>query len=278
MNEAQNTEYLEHDIEYIEGKGMSPQLVNIFKVCHALIDLSNLEPTSTPNVYYYHTILSEFVWFDGLFYTEINILMMMGLSTNDYSTLNIKSLKQLMDDGQIHIEPSYLNQIQRSATRFQRYREKGDWLSIFELIDKKVGLLIYLKYFDEIPNDQKWDCFIAVYTNAESGFEILKDVYPKIFNYAIHSQKRMERLQSFYLKYTYSFTERNEEVTIFHGESLSHPVYDHYSWTMNKSVAEFFATRNGGEGEIWTSTIPVSHVMDYLDGRNEEEVLYWYED
>lgn len=45
------------------------------------------------------------------------------------------------------------------------------------------------------------------------------------------------------------------------------------SWTLDRSIAEWFATRFDEDGTVYQAQIDKSHIYAYFDGRNESEVI-----
>ncbi len=45
------------------------------------------------------------------------------------------------------------------------------------------------------------------------------------------------------------------------------------SWTLAKHVAEWFASRFGEAGTVYSATIPKEHILAYFEGRSEAEVV-----
>ena len=45
------------------------------------------------------------------------------------------------------------------------------------------------------------------------------------------------------------------------------------SWTLDRSVAEWFATRFDEDGTVYQARIDKPHIYAYFDGRNESEVI-----
>ena len=60
---------------------------------------------------------------------------------------------------------------------------------------------------------------------------------------------------------------------IYHGINHIYNPNDDYSWTLDKKVAEFFAYRFKGKGEVVTKLIHYNDAIDYLTSRNEKEIL-----
>lgn len=223
----------------------------IMRYCHGTIDISKLIPTETKNVFLDNqSLFSAEVFYDGLTYMQL-------------------LPRDMKFPGEGDIRQAQLKAIQSMADKMQEKAKQGDWEYIFGVIDKKIGLPRYIQLLDKMPDDVRYDAFVEIYTRSEFGFELLQDFYPKIFEYAKFSQQRLDRLQTLALQH-------GDEITIYHGESNSHPVYDHYSCTLNEQTAKFFAYRYSNDGEVWKRTIKIEDALDYLTDRNEEEVLYNY--
>lgn len=233
---------------------MSSTIQKIFEMCNGLVNLDELELID-PDKHIYKNpkmLFGDEVYYRGLVYTE------------------------LVPEGAFKETPDFREQQLKTANNFyetmERLKKKGEWTGIFGLIDKRIGLTKFIKHLDDIPQDKIYDTFIEIYTRSEFGFEILKNHYHKIFSYAQFSKKRQERLNLLAKKLGSA-----QHLTIFHGDSISYPVYDYYSWTLNVKTAQFFAIRHGGVGEVWGRLIKRDEAIDYLTGRGEEEILYDYE-
>lgn len=219
-------------------------LAVIFKQAHGAVRLDQFQPTNQKDIYSHPDIfMSKKIYYKDFTYLE-------------FPNVPEKELKKL--GFRFNDTIDHLNK------RYEMLREKEDWESIFDIIDKKIGIPSYLKYFEEIPDTKKWDAFIAIYQRSEYGFELLRDFYHEIFNFAELSRKRHDRIAKLH----------KQRYIIYHGESLSHPPYDWYSWTLDEKVARKFAYRLSGHGEIWKKRINRSDAVDYLVDRNEEEILY----
>ena len=45
------------------------------------------------------------------------------------------------------------------------------------------------------------------------------------------------------------------------------------SWTLDRSIAEWFASRFDEDGTVYQAQIDKSHIYAYFEGRNESEVI-----
>jgi len=220
-------------------------IIEICQKAHGAVDLSALVPTEREHIYKYKQGLSEFCYYKDFVFVEYH---------------------PILDD----TEMNSLQGVDRFHQRIDKHLNNNDYVNLFSIIEKKIALPKYLEVFHQIPDEQKYDTFIEVYTRSEFGFEMLKDKYHEIFEYKDFSEERKERLMNFYLQFS-------NKVKIYHGESFTFPVYDYYSWSTSKTVAKKFAYRFNGEGEIWEKLIPLKDAIDFIDSRNEQEVLYDYQ-
>lgn len=217
------------------------------------------EPTEHPNVFKTGNALSPYFYRDGYFYREMDPIMCwaMGVSYTD------QDFSDMIGD---RTKEQYLEIVLSMKKNFDEMVEKDDFVGLYSIIDKKIGLSTFKYDFNNriIPSDQIYDAFVEIYQRSEFGFEVLTDIYSEVFLYAPYSEERNKRIKS--------LKKRGKEITIYHGELPNGPM-DHYSWTLDKGVAKWFANRYDNLGEIWTATIPVGKAIDYLTSRNEEEVL-----
>lgn len=66
----------------------------------------------------------------------------------------------------------------------------------------------------------------------------------------------------------------DDEITVYRGvTSHNSKNVRALSWTLNKNVAEWFATRFGESGVVYQAIIDKPNVLAYFDGRNESEVI-----
>lgn len=109
------------------------------------------------------------------------------------------------------------------------------------------------------------DTFRTFYTTTDYGCKsISKDSIKKIYGYAdkAFKEKTLKELESY-----------ENMITIYRGEANeSTPYPEAYSWSLDKNVANFFATRLGKEGRIITARIDKDKILDYID-ESEEEII-----
>lgn len=126
-----------------------------------------------------------------------------------------------------------------------------------------------MDYYLSTHSIQDYSSFIDMYAHNEYNFsQLSRDKLNLIFQqpHKKIGQKFIETLP--------------ETVTIYRGEGdKSTPVDKALSWTLSKEVAMFFACKNSNTGaSIYTAQIKREAILDYLDGRNENEILAFPED
>jgi hypothetical protein len=150
---------------------------------------------------------------------------------------------------------------------------KKNYESLFSRADKKILIPTFVKLYDEIPNDQKYDIFTSLYVRSEYGFqmfpmEIIKDCFSK----RKLSNDWKERMREFSEEVKPG---EDGKITLYRGQNTgSAQGDDAFSWTTSRKTAKFFADRfSKGSGKIVTKKIDPSEAIDYLQDRGESEVI-----
>lgn len=224
----------------------------IFDYCHHVLDESELEKTDDECLYKSPEALTEYIYINGFYLNNMNPYILAELNINNQN-LSAQEIMKLWADEADKLEEMF----------------KTDPETVFALCDKKIAMNRFIERFDEIDDRKKYDCFIKMYTVAESGFEKLDLLWPRICSAAKLSKKRNKRLEKLRKKI-------NDKLSfdIYHGHSLTYPINDYNSWTLSKETAEFFAYRHHSRGEVWKASVVFNDsVIDYLTDRNEEEIL-----
>lgn len=240
---------------------------SLMKSIHGLVDLSKLKPTNIKNIYYTNGVelFEQYAFFNGFDYIALNPMLLVAYNIELENDDNKDEIKKLIP--QVSGE-KMCRAIEEHKNRIKILVDKKEWVRAFKCIEKKLGLTIFVTHFDNIPDDQKYDSFIAIYTRSEFGFEILKDIYKKVFEFSHLSKKREKRINLLKKKF------KEKKFTIYHGASIDYPVYDYYSWTLQEKVAEFFAYRYSGRGQVLSERITHHDAIDYISSRNEAEILF----
>lgn len=159
-------------------------------------------------------------------------------------------------------------QVQVRSARIKEYLEKKDYRTFFMVsLEKKIAFSVYKEMYEEIPDEDKYEIFIDLYTRSEYGFNLFgKNFLDELKNY--RSSEYVATVQERIQPYV-----REGYLTIYRGEGTeSTPYHQAFSWTTDLMVARFFATRYG-RGRIYKTKVRPEDVVDFLEGRGESEIL-----
>jgi len=153
--------------------------------------------------------------------------------------------------------------IEQTTQAHKKCFEENDYSYLFILIDKPLRFEWYKKLFDKIPDDQKYEVFIDIYSSSEYGFRNLdRTLVEEIFKDHTTDKELFD----------------TDVIPIYRGEdSKSTPYKKAYSWTTNLETAKWFANRFSKNGKIYKGQVNVKDILDYLEGRSESEVLVFPE-
>jgi hypothetical protein len=169
-----------------------------------------------------------------------------------------------------------------SLAESPRFKSQREWalktlekdISLYvQLVDKKFRFKLFIELFDRIPDKEKFDTFMAVYTQGEFGFGVFtREFIERVVAYRHLSEEEVP------LKTEFPEI-KGEYITIYRGATpQSTPIDKAYSWTMDKKVARYFATRWGEKGTIYQGRVKIDKIISHYDGRNEKEILVFPED
>lgn len=162
--------------------------------------------------------------------------------------------------------------IQEGITYFNKKMSNQKYREILFAVDGKIRFLALHKLFPLISDEEKYELFCAVYTQEDYGFDTFS---PQLIEEAFSHQTeayRKDVLQEL------DSVCPDDELIIYRGmgEKSTSPEKA-YSWTLSFKVALFFANRFNDNGEIVAAKIKKTDVIDYITGRNEEEIICRYE-
>lgn len=175
--------------------------------------------------------------------------------------LNLEAVKTMQTKERIQ----FLKQKLCNALRQQNFER------FFALIDKKILFYAYSKHYRSIPDHRKYDIFISIYQRSEYGFANLdKNLLIDIFSKRDRSDAWRERITA--LKASVD----GNTITIYRGVGEKSQELG-MSWTLSLDIARFFAHRFGGRGRVIQGTVHIDDVLDYLESRDEQEILVFPE-
>lgn len=151
--------------------------------------------------------------------------------------------------------------------------ESGDYISSISSLPDRMRL----EYFDlliqrGIDFPDFYEKFFSFYIMSDYGFSALStDTLEKIV--AKKTEKDWQRTRE-------CVKSLPEVVTIYRGQTkLSTPLEKAYSWTVDKSIACFFACRMGtDDAEIVEARVSKDKILEYDISSNEKEVWVKFED
>lgn len=154
------------------------------------------------------------------------------------------------------------------STRESMYNnliEQEQFIILFGYIDKPFRIEYFQKLYNIIPNNQKYDVFMNIYTSSEYGFgSIPRSLIEDVIKYKPNNDN-IDLLEG-------------DEIIIYRGEgSLSTPYMDAYSWTTDESVARWFAKRFDSCGTIYKAKIKKCDIIEYVARSNEHEIIAFSE-
>jgi len=259
------------------NKSKTKNISDIFKLSHGNLNKNSLIPVSlfSDNQFRlkimeeteydippYETILEAIQYLDkpiSNFYFSDNFLTpftyISGPVMVDIGVFNIEALTSWQTKLRIEKVEESMN----------KYISKKQYDKLFFLIEKKIALDFYIESFENIPDEQKYECFEDIYIRSEYGFSKLnKDFFLNIFKYKPKEDfRKILKVDSSGL------------VKIYRGQNTeSTPYQKAFSWTTSKEKAKFFATRfDSDNGKLYEAIIKCEDILAYIDQRGESEVI-----
>lgn len=122
------------------------------------------------------------------------------------------------------------------------------------------------------PVNDLYKLFIDMYTLGDYGFAAMTD---EAFNKIVASKTEAQKKET-----ESALSGMPDVLTIYRGQTkVGTPVEKAHSWTLDRNIANFFATRRGKDkAEIITATVNKKDVIEYISDRGEKEVLVRYRD
>ncbi|MBQ8627382.1 MAG: HD domain-containing protein [Agathobacter sp.] len=134
-----------------------------------------------------------------------------------------------------------------------------------------------IEYFNMLIDNGKavnnlYELFINMFSLGDYGFAAMSDeAFIKIV--AAKTDKQKRETESV-------LSGMPDIITIYRGQTKAGtPLEKAHSWTLDRNIANFFATRRGKDkAEIITATVSKKDVVEYISDRGEKEVLVRYKD
>lgn len=149
--------------------------------------------------------------------------------------------------------------------RLQACLQKGDYISFFSLINKRIALEVYLQLFSTIPNEEKYRLFWYIFSRSQLKLE---DFSPELI-YQILAYRNQELSLP---------ADEHGYIEIYRGHVLGSPVSTASSWTLDINTAIFYARRFRAGGKVFRGKICREKVVASIRYRNEKEIICFPED
>jgi hypothetical protein len=130
----------------------------------------------------------------------------------------------------------------------------------------------FIRLYKQIDKDQLWEVFKTMYTHANYGFDMFpKEVLEEVFSYADNTSALAVLKEK-------GAIDNKGYLTVYRGEGeRSTDVEIAYSWTLSLDIATKFAN-HFGRGRIYKALVKAENIIDYLEERDEEEILVRFKD
>ena len=246
-------------------------IADIFQSAHGAINIDNLIPLRNllgeekmPTKEEFDAVV-EHLSIDGdkLYYDASDVLtpikyvdlpMYYGFFSLDKQAMEMMHVKE------------YINQQNKF---FRDMKDSKDYETMFYRVDKKVLIPTFIRFYADIPDNQKYEAFITLYQRSEYGFgqfpeEIILDTFSKRGLSTNWDSRMIEFKQKF----------KDKILKIYRGETEKSAVESEaFSWTTDRKKAEFFATRFDSNGKVLEKEVSTNDVIDYIESRGESEVI-----
>jgi hypothetical protein len=171
--------------------------------------------------------------------------------------------------------PHYLNlfkvreQIEKNDEYTAELIKEQKFIQLFSFLNEKILFSAYETVFNLIPDNQKYNLFLSIYTRLDYGFSDRHPAFVRhVFSFKASAEHQIKR------ELLLPFCDEDETLLVYRGEAGGSAHHDQsFSWSLNFKTACFFASRFGNFGQIVTANVHVNHVIDFVQHRNESEVL-----
>ena len=161
---------------------------------------------------------------------------------------------------------SFVERIKKS----ERLLKEKDFETLLMMTESIGQNLVFETIYQDIPVTKRYELFMDIFVMQDYGF----NAFPaELVRDAISHQTKAER--------NCAIKKLLEKVDVTDGKLVvyrgmgdeSTPVEKAMSWTVSEKTAYFFANRLGKEGRVVKGMVELTHVIDYITRRNEEEVI-----
>lgn len=150
----------------------------------------------------------------------------------------------------------------------EELKNERDYVGIFTLIEKCYRMSYFLELYEELEDDEFLELFEFVYSSCEYNFDWLlkEDILQRI--------KEAQNLEKIKEKLVRKYDVQGDVITIYRGEAdeSTHFKNGAVSWTLDYSVASFFANRFSAQNpRMYKANVLVKDILMLID--REKEVV-----
>jgi len=148
----------------------------------------------------------------------------------------------------------------------EQLTSEGKYREAIWMYERPYRLEAFEMYADRFSDEQYWSTLADVWTDTENAWQ-----YRKRWVKLYQSKRPARHALMDADEYT-KYQSLPAIVTIYRGcqEGINE---NGLSWTLDKSKAQWFATRFAKEGIVIEKSIPKEQIIAYYSGRGEEEVI-----
>ncbi|MDO6628664.1 HD domain-containing protein [Bacillus thuringiensis] len=181
-----------------------------------------------------------------------------------YTTPSLKEVLSL--EGVVPLK-QHLEYLEEYANRI--LFEEKNYFKFLVSSPTQAKFMLMNKVYWYLSEQERYELFISFYAEEDYGHYLIdKDLIKD----AIKNQPTEYRQEM--LNRLNKTTGDTDTLTIYRGCSdKSTTPEEAMSWTLSKNTAIFFAMSRGLDGDIYEAKVKKEHVIDYLQGRHEEEIL-----
>lgn len=177
-----------------------------------------------------------------------------------FATMDIESKKL------VHItEENFDKLLEQRLKKIDEQVDKEDMFGIFIHIHKPFRLPVLMRITEELNDKQYTEALIDLWVDTEfpheNGVELMLLLFKKADKkYLMTDEERAE------------LDKMNDMIVVYRGLQKD-AIENGMSWTIEKKVAIWFATRFDRKGRVIKAKIPKKHVFAFKDQRAEGEII-----
>lgn len=164
-------------------------------------------------------------------------------------------------------------QLEAKKARIKRLVAEGDYRGVIVLHERPYRLACFLEHRHSMTSEDYWSTLAWIWADSEN--------IPQNWGAWLMLLTSDRRGREFFMSSNdwMAFYQLDDEITVYQGVSETlgdtHAEYgsEEISWSTSEKVAQFFAGRFNGSGEITSKVVKKAEIFAYLTERGEEEIM-----